>query len=424
MKEVIIIGGGISGLTCGLHLAESGYRVTILEKEAILGGLARSFFIKGHWIPLTYHHVMNPDKVTQAYINKFGFLKDLHWIKSSQVFWYENRQYLLSKPRHIFSFTPLDFTSKLRLFYLGLYILLKRNWTDLNKRDCSEWLNKIVGEKTTKLLFQNLVDIKFNMPLSSMSAAWLGKRMHQSIRNKDRYGCIVPGWHQLLDKMAEEIIGKKGKIFKNFEVTKVGIKEIEGIGSDNKQCVMPADVIVSTIPPPIFKSILSLPNKSKLSLDNIRYRAIISFVCGSSQDISHCYWSVVLKPRLVFGGFFNQTILAPWVSADGEYIYYFFTYLENNDQILEYNEDTIKNLYLNDIQKLFPHFSINWYKLFRIRFSQPVFIRNYENPPIELADNIYLAGVYRQFPRPRTMDAAFYSGLETAKYIINKHGKN
>ncbi|MEY2439397.1 MAG: D-amino-acid oxidase, partial [Verrucomicrobiota bacterium] len=34
MEKVAIIGAGVSGLTCGVCLAEAGYRTTILAKEA------------------------------------------------------------------------------------------------------------------------------------------------------------------------------------------------------------------------------------------------------------------------------------------------------------------------------------------------------------------------------------------------------
>src|SRR3989304_8471082 len=41
--KIIILGGGLSGLTCGLTLIKAGHEVIILEKEDELGGLARSY---------------------------------------------------------------------------------------------------------------------------------------------------------------------------------------------------------------------------------------------------------------------------------------------------------------------------------------------------------------------------------------------
>jgi len=45
-KEVLIIGGGISGITVALELSQLGIPVTLIEKEPILGGLSASFCCK------------------------------------------------------------------------------------------------------------------------------------------------------------------------------------------------------------------------------------------------------------------------------------------------------------------------------------------------------------------------------------------
>jgi len=45
-KDVLIIGGGISGMTVALDLAQSGIHSTLIEKEPSLGGLSASFCCK------------------------------------------------------------------------------------------------------------------------------------------------------------------------------------------------------------------------------------------------------------------------------------------------------------------------------------------------------------------------------------------
>ena len=43
MKNVAIVGGGITGLTCAYRLARAGHQVAIYEKSDELGGLVGSF---------------------------------------------------------------------------------------------------------------------------------------------------------------------------------------------------------------------------------------------------------------------------------------------------------------------------------------------------------------------------------------------
>jgi zeta-carotene desaturase len=44
-KSVIVIGGGLAGLSAAVALAETGYRITVLEKRPFLGGRATSYVL-------------------------------------------------------------------------------------------------------------------------------------------------------------------------------------------------------------------------------------------------------------------------------------------------------------------------------------------------------------------------------------------
>jgi oxygen-dependent protoporphyrinogen oxidase len=39
MRQAVIVGGGISGLSCAYHLAKAGLESTIIESRARLGGV-------------------------------------------------------------------------------------------------------------------------------------------------------------------------------------------------------------------------------------------------------------------------------------------------------------------------------------------------------------------------------------------------
>ncbi len=55
--SVIIIGSGIGGMTAGIVLAKLGYRVTIVEKNKLPGGLMRSYSRKGIECEVGIHYV-------------------------------------------------------------------------------------------------------------------------------------------------------------------------------------------------------------------------------------------------------------------------------------------------------------------------------------------------------------------------------
>src|SRR5262249_182813 len=46
-KDVVVVGGGLSGLTSALRLCERGFRVKVLESDAHVGGMAVAFKVDG-----------------------------------------------------------------------------------------------------------------------------------------------------------------------------------------------------------------------------------------------------------------------------------------------------------------------------------------------------------------------------------------
>ena len=54
-KTVVVIGGGLGGLVSGALLAKEGYKVTVLEKNAIIGGGLQNFKRRGVSFPTGMH---------------------------------------------------------------------------------------------------------------------------------------------------------------------------------------------------------------------------------------------------------------------------------------------------------------------------------------------------------------------------------
>lgn len=71
MKKVIVIGAGFAGLSAATSLANKGFEVTILEKNAVPGGRARVFHEKGFTFDMGPSWYWMPD-VFETYFGKFG----------------------------------------------------------------------------------------------------------------------------------------------------------------------------------------------------------------------------------------------------------------------------------------------------------------------------------------------------------------
>ena len=61
-RTVTIVGAGVAGLTIGYQLARQGYRVTVIEKNDVVGGLGRTFHYGDFHFDVGPHrfHTENP----------------------------------------------------------------------------------------------------------------------------------------------------------------------------------------------------------------------------------------------------------------------------------------------------------------------------------------------------------------------------
>jgi protoporphyrinogen oxidase len=60
-RSIAVLGGGISGLTCALRLAQAGKTVTLIEASGQLGGLGTFFEHDGRTFEKFYHCMLPSD---------------------------------------------------------------------------------------------------------------------------------------------------------------------------------------------------------------------------------------------------------------------------------------------------------------------------------------------------------------------------
>jgi len=88
-RNVAIIGAGVSGLTCGIVLAEHGYRTAIFAKD--IGQQTTSSVAAAVWFP---YHVEPAERVIPLALETYQVLVDLTKVPESGVSMIESRQFL------------------------------------------------------------------------------------------------------------------------------------------------------------------------------------------------------------------------------------------------------------------------------------------------------------------------------------------
>jgi len=79
MKHIIIIGSGLGGLTCGYILSKNGFKVTVLEKGAQLGGCLQTFTRRGVKFETGMHYIgsVEEGQLLHKFFNYLSLLPDV-----------------------------------------------------------------------------------------------------------------------------------------------------------------------------------------------------------------------------------------------------------------------------------------------------------------------------------------------------------
>ena len=99
---VAIIGGGLTGLTCALRLAEHGKEVHLFEAAPELGGRTKSFFDKkiNAWVDNGPHLLIGAYEATQRLLNDIEAADRVTWQPSLQLpLWDQRRSHFSLSPK-------------------------------------------------------------------------------------------------------------------------------------------------------------------------------------------------------------------------------------------------------------------------------------------------------------------------------------
>jgi all-trans-retinol 13,14-reductase len=101
-KRAVVIGSGLSGLTCAVLLAEHGWKVTVLEAHAVPGGLMQRFRRGPFWFDTGFHFITGsePDGIFRRIARRLGILGRMEFLPLD-----ESAQYRI----HIPGEAPFDF---------------------------------------------------------------------------------------------------------------------------------------------------------------------------------------------------------------------------------------------------------------------------------------------------------------------------
>ena len=364
--KVIVIGGGVAGLSAAYELSKKGVDVRIVEKASVLGGLASSFPLGERFIERYYHFVCRNDFTLFNLLKELNIYGELNWINTKMRLFYKNKVYPFSTPLDLMTFPYLSFSEKMK-FGLGLMDIKRRNpddWEDIENITSDKWLKKQFGENIYNILHEPLIRHKFGDYAGKISAAGMCARIHRignsrsKIRQKEILGYINGGTKTLVDELEKKIVANGGTISLKSEVAEI-------IHNDGKvravKCAdeeIACDAVISTISAPELAQIIS--GARGPYIDKVRKIESIGVVCAlliTKQELSENFWLNINDPEINLAGIIEYSNLNPCSFCKGSKVLYMPQYIQSGHPIFKTSKEEIISIYSKYLSKINGSFS-------------------------------------------------------------------
>lgn len=423
--KIVILGGGITGLTAAYYLAKKNHQITIFEKEKIPGGLAVGFKTNNWdwYLERAYHHLFANDFDILDFVKEIGFEK-IFFRSPETASLFNNETIKQSNNLTIFPFdTPLDLfkfpylniVDKLRAGIVITFLKLSPFFSIYEKQTSKEFLKKTMGKKVWNVLWQQLFRGKYGDYAGNIMASFIWARIKKRTK---KLGYIEGGFQILINYLVNRLKGLQVNVLTGY-----GIEEIKKRGDKFIINNTLYDMVISTLPTPVLTKIAQaiLPKNYLDQLSKIKYLHALTLILETDKPIlDKTYWLNISTPKIPIMGIVQHTNFMDKKHYGNKHIAYLGWYLKREDKLMNMEKDELVKFVKPYLKILNSKFSILNSFLFKAPFAQPIFDKNFvKNKPdfITPVKNFFISNLDMTYPYDRGTNYAVKLGKEVAKMI-------
>lgn len=431
--EVTIIGGGFAGLSAGYDLARAGHKVTLLEADNFVGGLAGAFEGEGERLDRFYHHWFTSDQEVMGLIDDLGLSDEVVVNPTNTGVYYNKSIFRLSTPLDLLRFSPLPFIDRIRLGLLTLRARGVSDWMKLEKKTAADWLRELGGNKVFKIVWEPLLQGKFGPYAEKVSAVWFWNKLKLRGGSRGKAGeemlAYFKGSFARLAEAAAEAIGSHGgDVRVDSPVTRITPLEGNRWAVDTPDGRVESDLVIATPALPLIADMVkgwAEPDYVR-QLQRIDYLGNVCLVLELDRSLSSTYWLNVNDPSFPYVGVIEHTNFESPESYGGKHVIYLSKYLPHTDALYEMTPDEVMQFSIPHLKKMFPEFEEDWihrYHVWKARWSQPVVEKDYsrlipsEEGPLP---GLFVCSMAQIYPEDRGTNYAIREGRKLARKLTGK----
>lgn len=450
-KKVVIIGGGLAGLSACVFLKKADkdnkFDVKLYEGSPKFGGRAYSFYDEKNnvWLDNGQHILAGWYKDTLEYLKFTDSLNKLSFQKKLEISFYEkgNESVKLNCPDTIaplniflglFNYKPLSFNDKLR--FLNILKLINR------EKFSPEYLKKVTVHELFKKLKQTENSVKyfwepfllavFNTKIDKINADVFVNVLIEGFGKINNSNLVIPDIdlsRLLVNNAVDYFLENNVRVENNNRALKLNIENDKILSvQTEKEKIDEFDYIISAVPFFRFKELFTEEDFARYFDNdfNLKYSSIVSV---------HLFFEDVINENVLKNNSFGMSGLlgmnTQWIFKRKDK---HLSLVISGADYLEYSHKKVIDMGAKEIYEMciyelseclygFNSLKIKDYKV--IKEKRATFIPDVESEKFRYSsdtkiENLILAGDWTNTGLPATIESAVRSGRKAAEIVLNK----
>ncbi len=441
MGSIVILGGGLAGLSTTWHLKKAGYdNFHLFEKESRIGGLTRSEIVDGFTFDYTGHLLHFKDKNIKETVlgllgDNIGFIERNSWIYSKNVFTrYPFQTNTFGLPENIIKECIIGFIE-------AKYGKNGKNSDDSQtlsqeEKTFEDWIMENFGSGIAKHFMLPYNEKLWTVHPREMTTEWMGRFVPQTSLEQILDGALSDQSQKVgynanfyyplqggIESLPKAFASSLNNIHTDSEISKIDLKEKKVTLKNGEE--IRYDKLVSTLPlNALGNSIVSLPSNIKNSISELRYNSVFNINIGVDRNISDKHWVYFPEPEYSFYRIGFSSNFSPYMSPKGtSSLYIEISYTDNRPidkkrAVEKVKDDLIKAKILNESDRILVE------KCFDIKCAYVIYDKNRTKAVNGIKNylqenDVYTIGRYGSWEYSG-MEDAMIQGKEIAGAIVHE----
>lgn len=415
MKDLTVVGGGITGLAAAYIAAKSGLKVRVLEGSNSFGGLIKSFELGGTELECFYHHFFLHDKELNWLLKELNLEGKILSKQTSMGVYTQGTVFKFSTLWDLLRFKPLNLIGKARFVLCTVYLGMFSKWRKNEHISALKWFQKWSGKKVTESIWQPLLKVKFGRFSETVPLSWMIGRLRQRFGSREagseKLLYLDGSLDVLLQALLERLNSLNVELVLNAKVEDliVNDNQLKGVKANNIDYLSKQTLF--TIPSNIINQLANNYDKNFHQKNfNIEYFGAVCVILELTESLSPVYWLNIADQNSPFGGIIEHTQFIPSSNYNNRHVVYLSKYFSLDEEIATMSNSDIEDLMLKHIKTIFPAFkseSIMNTHVFKSNTAATVCDLNFSKkvPSVKSdIENLFICNMAHVYPDERSVN--------------------